>query len=75
MLFVYASCKTRSREAFDYEIFDKSCSRKPKDYDFFMMAYANNTAVDAKMANLVLRVVLVVIVKFPAETRMVGACK
>ena len=59
------SCKTRSRGAFKYEIFDKSRTQKPKDYEFSMMAFANNTAVGAKMENLIVAVVLVVIAKVP----------
>ncbi len=59
------SCKNHSHGAFKYEIFDKSRTQKPKDYEFCMMAFANNTAVGAKMANLIVAVVLVVIAKVP----------
>ena len=61
--------KTRGRGAFDYDIFDKSRTQKPKDYDFCMMAYENNT-VGAKIANLVLAIVLVF---GSTEARMVDA--
>ncbi len=39
---------------FGYEICQKSRSQKLYDYEFCKIAYSNNTALGAKMANLVL---------------------